>query len=78
MCMNIIFYFLPSVPQYAFFFLKNQVPYTFAYIGLNFHQIVYWVVLANSSTKCKNVALFGEFFFICHLIYNIYEEKILI
>lgn len=57
------FLFFAKCTTVCFFFLKNQVPYTFAYIGLNFHQIVYWVVLANSSTKCKNVALFWEFFF---------------
>lgn len=61
MCMNVFFYLLQSVPQCAFFF-KNQVPYKFAYIGLNFHQIVYWVVLAK-STKCGNVALLLNFFF---------------
>lgn len=43
-------------------FFKNQVPYKFAYIGLNFHQIVFWVVLAK-STKCGNVALLLNFFF---------------
>lgn len=40
MCMNVFFYLLQSVPQYAFFF-KNQVPYKIDYIGLNFHQIVF-------------------------------------
>lgn len=35
------FLFFAKCTTVCFFSLKNQVPYTFAYIGLNFHQIVY-------------------------------------